>query len=85
MKKMLKKRAELFQAVECIHSMSKVDETAMKKYARSKVLDQGPLGVALKTKCKAHYKFYIKAKVCTLLCFFNIHEYFIPNLTSRLS
>ena len=74
---MSKKRAELFQAMErilLVHLMSKVDELAMKNYAKSKEQDLGPLGVALKAKCRAHYQFYIKAKVCTLLCDFNIHE-----------
>ena len=57
-----------------VYSVSEVNEMAMKNYAKSKVQDLGPLGVALKTKYKAHYQFYIKAKVCTLLCDLNIHE-----------
>ena len=57
-----------------VHSMSEVDEMVMENYVKSKVLDLGSFGVALKTKCKAHYKFYTEAKVCTLLCDFNIHE-----------
>ena len=73
----MKKRPELFQAVEralLVHSMSEVDEMVMENYVKSKVLDLGSFGVALKTKCKARYQFYIEVRVRTLMCDFNIHE-----------